>query len=178
MAMSNPAEAVVLTSFNDPQKLADYGYNGQVVNENRPPTAAVTFDAFDSRIFPADSEERVWAETVADRIDARSQQIHAAGLKAFYFTDIITLPRKLVSLYADEILDASGHIDLHRAKTQEIHRVLLDEVFERFPGLDGLVIRTGRPTWPMSRITRATTPSPRDRPAIVCCWTSCGRRSV
>jgi len=143
MVQSNPGEAVTLSSFNDARKLAGYGYNGQVVNEWTPPDTAITFDSLDPRIFPLESDERVWVLTNAGRIDARIRQIHEAGLKALYFDDIITLPKNLVSIYHDQIVDSQGRINLDFPMTQQILRVMLNEVFDRFPDLDGLVVRTG-----------------------------------
>jgi hypothetical protein len=79
----------------------------------------------------------------AAAIDARIQVIQAAGLKALYFTDLIIFPRRLLELYGDQVLDGAGRISLDQPATQDIHRLMLAEVFERFPSLDGLVIRTG-----------------------------------
>lgn len=143
MVQSNPGESVVLSAFNDAHRLAQYGYNAQVVNEFTPPTTAITYDSLNPQIFPENSDERVWVQTNAGRIDARIRQIHEAGLKALYFTDIITLPKSLVAIYHDQIVDSQGRINLDFPMTQQIHREMLTEIFDRFPDLDGLVIRTG-----------------------------------
>ncbi|WP_367429495.1 hypothetical protein [Streptomyces celluloflavus] len=143
MVQANPGEPMTESRYNDPRTLADYGYDGQVVNEFRPPHTAVTFDSFDERIFPAGSAARAWVEDTARRIDAHIRRAHAAGIGAYFFTDIIVLPRRLVELHGDRVLDDEGRISLHRPLTRQIHRLMLREVFARFPGLDGLVIRTG-----------------------------------
>ncbi|MEU1945907.1 hypothetical protein ABZ554_26620 [Streptomyces sp. NPDC020125] len=143
MVQSNPGEPAAESRFDDPRLLADYGYDGQVVNEFRPPHTAVTFDSVDPRIFPPGSDGRAWVEATARHIDERISRAHAAGLAAYYFTDIIMLPKRLVELHGDQLLDGSGRIDLARPFTQEVHRLMLREVFARFPGLDGLVVRTG-----------------------------------
>jgi hypothetical protein len=143
MVESNPGEPLTQSSFNDPRKLRGYGYTGQIVNEWRPPQTAITFDTLSPEIFPSGSDARAWVEQNAARIDARIQEIHAAGLKALYFTDIIILPKSVVDLYGSEILDGVGRITLDQQTTQDIHRLMLAEVFDRFPALDGLVIRTG-----------------------------------
>lgn len=143
MVQSNPGEAVMLSSFNDAHKLARYGYNGQVVNEWTPPGTAVTFDSLNPQVFPQGSDERVWVLANAGRIDARIRQIHEAGLKALYFEDIITFPQNLVSIYHDQITDSQGRINLDFPMTQQILRAQLNEVFDRFGDLDGLVVRTG-----------------------------------
>ncbi|SDY41279.1 hypothetical protein SAMN05216215_102649 [Saccharopolyspora shandongensis] len=143
MVHSNPGEPPTRSAYNDPRTLAAHGHNAQVVNEFRPPHTAITFDGFDERIFPPGSDARAWVEWNAATIDERIRQIHDAGLRALYFTDIIVLPKRLVELHAGEILDGDGRIDLDRPLTRQIHRIMLAEVFDRFPGLDGLVVRTG-----------------------------------
>ncbi|WP_020666518.1 hypothetical protein [Amycolatopsis nigrescens] len=143
MVHSNPGEPATESAYNDPAKLASYGYNAQVVNEFKPPHTAITFDGFDERIFPAGSAARDWVLRNAEEIDARIRRIHAAGLRALYFTDLIVLPKRLVELYADQILDDQGRISLDRPMTRQLHRIMFAEVFARFPGLDGLVIRHG-----------------------------------
>ncbi|GLY69683.1 hypothetical protein [Amycolatopsis taiwanensis] len=143
MVHNNPGEPSFSSRFNDPATLAAYGYDGQVINEFKPPQTAITFDSFDPRIFPAGSPGRAWVEAAAQSIDAHIARAHAAGIAAYIFTDIIVLPKRLVELYGDQILDDKGNISFDRPLTQEIHRVMLREVFARFPGLDGIVVRTG-----------------------------------
>jgi hypothetical protein len=143
MVQNNPGEPLTRTSFNSARKLAGCGYGGQVIDEFRPPTTAVTFDSLDRNIFPAGSSARAWVHDNAQRITARIQEIHAAGLKAIYHTDMILLPTRLVALYAADILDHFGQINLDRPMTRELLRINLDEVFTQFPELDGLMIRTG-----------------------------------
>src|SRR5437588_4343730 len=143
MVQSNPGEPLTQSSFADPRKLAAYGYGGQVVNEWRPPSTAITYDSLHRNVLPAGSDARAWVQRTAAGIDARIEQIHAAGLKALYFTDLIVLPKRLVALYGHQLLDRRGLIDPDRPMTQQLLRVMVAEIFTRFPGLDGLVIRTG-----------------------------------
>ena len=143
MVSHNPGEPLTESVYNDPAVLAGYGHNAQVVNEYRAPHTAVTFDSFDERIFPAGSAAREWVRNNANDIEARIRRIHAAGLKALYFTDIIVLPKRLVELYGAEVTDDQGRISLDRPLTRQLHRIMLAEVFDRFPELDGLVVRHG-----------------------------------
>ena len=73
------------------------------------------------------------SNSVATRIENKIEAIHKAGLEAYYFTDIIVLPKRLVEIYKNEICDATGRIDFTRPKTQEIHRIMLQEIFKTFP---------------------------------------------
>jgi hypothetical protein len=139
----NPGQAPTRTSFEDPRKLAAWGYDGKVLADWRPPTTAITFERLEPDIFPPGSDALAWVEQNAAQIEVRTRQIHAAGLKALYHTDMITLPTRLVERHSDGILDRRGRISLERPLTRKLLQVALAEVFARFPDLDGLVIRTG-----------------------------------
>lgn len=143
MVHNNPGEPLTKSSFNNSAFLAANGYNGKVMNDFIFPTAAVKFRKLNPNIFPEGSKEAKWVDSVAARIRANIQEAHEAGIKIYYFTDVIVLPKKLVEIYHDEICDANGKISFEKPKTIEIHRMMLDELFETFPDLDGLVIRTG-----------------------------------
>lgn len=143
MVHHNPGEPLTKSTFNKPSKLREYGFNAQVINEFQSVHAAITYDSLDSDIFPQNSKERLWIDALAGRITDKIDEIHDAGLEAYYFMDIIVLPKRLVKIYRKEICDSHGKIDFTRPKTQEIHRLMIREVFQRFPKLDGLVIRVG-----------------------------------
>ncbi len=143
MVHNNPGEPLTETAFNDPAYLKQKGYNGQVMNDFTFAHAAITFDKLNPQIFPQGSKERAWVMAAADRVRKNIKAAHAAGIKVYYFTDLIVLPKKLVELYHDDICDANGKISFARPKTIEIHKLMLDELFKTFPDLDGLVIRTG-----------------------------------
>ncbi len=143
MVHNNPGEPLTVTAFNNPVLLKEKGYTGKVVNEFTFVHSAITFDKLNPQIFPVGSKEREWVMNAAKNIKENIKAAHSAGIKVYYFTDIIVLPKKLVSLYHDEICDAKGKISFERPKTVEIHKIMLNEVFETFPDLDGLVIRTG-----------------------------------
>lgn len=143
MVHHNPGEPLTITAFNNPKYLKKLGYGGQIMNDFTFAHAAITFDALSPEIFPKGSKEREWVLKAADRVRNNIKAAHAAGIKVYYFTDVIVLPKKLVSLYHDEICDAKGKISFEKPKTIEIHRLMLKELFNTFPDLDGLVIRTG-----------------------------------
>lgn len=143
MVHNNPGEQLTKTIFNDASFLKQQGYTGRVINEFTFVQTAITFDSFDKRIFPEGSKGREWVLKAADEIRENIKKAHALGIKAYYFTDMIVLPKKLVELYHDQICDEAGKISLEKPKTIEIHRIMLNEVFDAFPDLDGLVIRTG-----------------------------------
>ncbi|WP_276504720.1 hypothetical protein [Terrimonas pollutisoli] len=143
MVHHNPGEALTQSIFNDPKVLAEQGYTGQVMNDFTFAHAAITFKKLNPSIFPEGSKELQWVMNAAERVKKNIKAAHAAGIKVYYFTDIIVLPKKLVELYRSEICDSLGRISFERPRTLEIHQVMLDELFETFPDLDGLMIRTG-----------------------------------
>jgi hypothetical protein len=143
MALDDPGLPPISTSFKDPRKLREYGYDGRVVGDWRPPTAAVTFRSLGEDLFPPGSGALAWVEDSAREIDRQTRALHAAGLRALYHTDMVLFPTALIERYGDQILDPQGGIDLERPQTQRLLRASLAEAFDRFPHLDGLLIRTG-----------------------------------
>ncbi len=143
MVHHNPMDTPFKSEFCHPEKLASLGMDAMVINEFKFPHCAVTFDSLDKSISPVGSDERAWAEELAEEINNRIDECHKNGLEAFFFTDIIVLPKRLVELYRNEICDENGNISFKRPFTWTVHKIMLDELFNRFPDMDGLVIRTG-----------------------------------
>jgi len=140
MTHHNPGEDYPASEFVNPQFLASWGYNGQVIGSIG---GLQTFDKLAPGLLPEGCVERNWALQHADELRRRVQAAHAAGLKCFAGTDMILLPKKLIARFKDEICDKRGGIDIERPKTKEIFCELLRETFERVPELDGIVVRTG-----------------------------------
>ena len=140
MTHRNPGDDYPASKFVDPQFLAGWGYNGQVIGSIG---GIQTFDEIAPGLLPAGSPERNWALQHADDLRRHVRAAHDAGLKCFAGTDMILLPKKLIAKFKDEICDKQGRIDIERPKTQEIFRALLRETFQRVPELDGIVVRTG-----------------------------------
>jgi hypothetical protein len=141
MVHHNPGEPPFQSRFLDPAHLADYGFNGQVFKHIN---CVATFDALGLDLFPAGSPERAWLDKFTPGIEREIAAAKAAGLKVFYHLDLFVLPKKLVEHFKAEICDPqTGRILLERPQTLELHRVLFDELFRRFPQLDGFIIRVG-----------------------------------
>ncbi|MDE3070381.1 MAG: hypothetical protein KGJ43_06600 [Acidobacteriota bacterium] len=143
MVLDNPGGPPTQSSFKDPRKLASYGYGVQVIGDWRPPTAAVTFGELGEAAFGRAAGAGAWIERTAREIDARTEAAHAAGLRALYHTDMVLLPTALMERHHAELTDSRGRLSLERPLTRELVTRSLAEAFERFPKLDGLVIRTG-----------------------------------
>jgi hypothetical protein len=141
MVQDNPGEPQQASAFRDPRKLADWGYNGQVIEAVA--DSCQTFDAMGPDILTKGGEARIWIEQHARSLEIKAQQAHAAGIRAYAWFQFIVLPKALVAKFKNDICDDRGRIDLERPLTQTILRAQLAELFARCPSLDGLVVRTG-----------------------------------
>src|SRR5438874_4952251 len=141
MVHNNPGEPLQATAFRDPQTLAGFGYNGQVIMAEA--DSCETFDAIAPGLVPTNSEARIWIEQHAQSLQKAAEQAHAAGIKAYAWFQFVVLPKGLIARYKNEICDEQWRIDLEKPMTQKMLRAQVDEVFTRCPALDGLVVRTG-----------------------------------
>jgi len=141
MVHHNPGEPPFSTAFLNPDHLAEYGFNGQVFKHIN---CVATFAASGVDCFPAGSPDREWLDGFTPGIEREIAAAKARGLQVFYHVDLFVLPKRLVEHYRDEICDPeSGRILLDRPRTLELHRILFDELTERFPEVDGYIIRVG-----------------------------------
>ncbi len=139
MVHHNPGEAPFETSFLNPEKLKEYGYRAQVFKHIN---AAVTLEQYDSSLVYS-AEAKQWFEKQRESIQAEIARAKQAGLNVYYHIDLFVLPQAVKEKYANEICDENNKISLRKEKTLEIHRALFDEMFERFPEVDGLIVRIG-----------------------------------
>lgn len=141
MVHHNPGEAPFRSRFLDAGHLLDYGFNGQVFKHIN---CIVTFEKLRVEVFPVGTPERAWLDERTQLIEKEIAVAKLAGLKVFYHIDLFVLPKRLVTHYQDEICDSlSGKIRLDRPRTLELHRVMFEELSERFPEVDGYIIRVG-----------------------------------
>ena len=139
MVHHNPGEAPFETSFLEPQKLKEYGFNAQVFKHIN---TALTLEDYDSEL-SYDNAAHEWLKNWSSNITNEIKKAKGAGLKVYYHIDLFVLPKAVKEKYWKEICDENGKISLRKEKTLEIHRALFDEMFRRFPDVDGLIIRVG-----------------------------------
>jgi hypothetical protein len=139
MVHHNPGEARYETPYEDPAVIRQMGYNGKVYFLFDSPTLAVDWQSVDPDVFPAGSPGRAWVDKAAARIDAEHTAAKAQGLAVYAMSDLILLPKKLVEKH--NLGDTFG--DPKNPETEKYLRLLIAQVFERFPRLDGLVVRIG-----------------------------------
>jgi hypothetical protein len=140
MVHHNPGEPPFQTAFLDPANLVAYGYTGQVFKHIN---CIATFRALGEDFFPAGSEERAWLEPFTAGIEAEISAAKAVGLQVFFHIDLFVLPKRLIERFRDRLCDKNGRISLDQEFTLEVHRVLFEELFARYPMLDGFIIRHG-----------------------------------
>lgn len=141
MVHHNPGEPPFESEFLKPGFLRDAGFNGQVFKHIN---CVATFDRLGLDLFPAGSPDRKWLDAFLPSIEREIYAAKAHGLKVYYHLDLFVLPRRLVEQLGDEICDPqTGRISLDRPKTLDIHRVLFEELTDRFPEVDGYIIRVG-----------------------------------
>jgi len=149
---SPPAEPLILdmvhhipggvryeTKFENPEVLRGEGYNGKVYFLFDSPTLAINWSAVDPDIFPAGSPGRAWVDAKATNFDRALAQCKAAGLRTYAQADLILFPKRLVEKYK---MEKTFGIPSD-AQTAKFLRLLVAQVFDRFPALDGLVVRIG-----------------------------------
>jgi hypothetical protein len=139
MVHFNPGEPAPHTRFLDPTYLKQMGYTGQVLFSNI--EGVPTF----STLFPnlLDETARTWATQAAAVIEKKISAARAANLPAYAWMQLTVFPKALVARERAGICNAKGQIDVELPRTQQLIAAQLDEIFARFPQLDGLVIRTG-----------------------------------
>jgi len=127
------------TKFENLDVLRGEGYNGKVYFLFDSPTLAINWSSVDPDIFPAGSPGRAWVDAKATNFDRALAQCKAAGLRTYAQADLILFPKLLVEKYKMEKTFGNPS----DAQTARFLRLMVAQVFERFPALDGLVVRIG-----------------------------------
>lgn len=138
MVHHNPGEAPFDTRFTEPVELKQRGFNAQCFKHIN---TVMRLDAAGASA-PSPEEEAWLQRFTADR-EAEIRAAKAAGLAVFYHIDLFVLPKRVVEAHREGICDANGKICIQKTPTLELHRQLFDELFTRFPEIDGLIPRVG-----------------------------------
>ncbi len=154
MVFNNPGEKATVTKYKDPEFLKETGYNGMVPHWNI--QCALTYDTFEKGIIPEGSDEREWILNKQQQLKTKLAQAEKAGMSVYPFTDVLVLPKIILEKYKNELIknkekSSSGFDaihgklvpDINSPLTQKLIRIQINELFDTFPELDGLVIRFG-----------------------------------
>ena len=155
MVYNNPGEKPFDVKYNDPVFLKSEGYTSTT-----PPwhiNCLITYDNLKKNIVPKGSDARKWIEAHAAEIDKKLDACERAGIDVFPFTDFLVLPKVIWEKYGDslrlntkiekneEVRGGESKItpDINRPLTQKILRAQIAGIFDRFPQLDGIMLRFG-----------------------------------
>lgn len=139
MVHHNPGEPRYQSRYEDPAVLKQMGFNGKVYYLFDAPTIAIDWEKVDPDIFPKGSPGRVWVDRKAAFIDERHAACKAAGVDVYAMADLILFPKSLIKKYGME----NTYGDPTNPQTDKFLRLMIAQMFERFPNFDGLVVRIG-----------------------------------
>lgn len=154
MVHNNPGEVPYETKYNNPVFLKSEGFTATTphwfIN------CLITYDNFEKNIIDVNSDTRKWIEIKAADIDKKLAECKMAGIEVYPFTDFIVFPSAIWEKYGDSLrrntegvgssIGGKGKAmipDIQRKTTQDLLRAQIAGIFDRFPQLDGLVLRFG-----------------------------------
>jgi len=143
MVHHNPGEQPTESKFLQPAFLKENGYDAKVFFLFDAAQFGIDWQSFDKDVFPDTSAGAKWVKTKSAEIKAKYNEAKANGLKVYCMLDMLVLPKALVSKYENQVLNNKGKIDISKPFTQKCFRYLMNQMFDVFPKLDGLVICTG-----------------------------------
>lgn len=141
MVHHNPGEAPTRSKFLNPDYLKKSGYDAKVFFLFDAAQFGIDWKDFEPEAFSEEASQ--WVRAKNDSITARYNAAKDAGLDVYCMLDMLVLPKQLVEKHRDVLTDSEGKIDISKPFTQNCVRYLIRSMFEAFPQLDGLIIRTG-----------------------------------
>lgn len=139
MVHHNPGEEPYKSAYNNPAVIKEMGYNGKVYFLFESPALAINWESVDSDILPKGSEERKWVDNKANQVKKMHAESKAQGMAIYAMSDLVLFPKRLIKKY--EIEKTFG--DPNNPLTEKLIRAQINEMFNQFPDLDGLVVRIG-----------------------------------
>ncbi|GAL79474.1 hypothetical protein JCM19274_1982 [Algibacter lectus] len=143
MVHHNPGEAPYQSAYNDPAVIKEMGYNGKVYFLFESPALAINWESVDPDILPKGSEERQWVDAKAAQIKEMHARSKAQDMAIYAMSDLVLFPKRLIEKFGIE--NTFG--DPNNALTEKFIRAQINEMFDQFPDLDGLVVRIGGETY-------------------------------
>jgi hypothetical protein len=138
MVHNNPGETPFVTHYNDMAFVKSLGFKGKVFELFEGAQFGIDWSSIDPDIFPTGSPERAWLDRKATELDQLYTAAQQAGLGVYCHTDMIVFPKRLVEKFHPAHFDHVSDPD-----TQRFLRAGVRQMFQRFPQVDGLVIRIG-----------------------------------
>jgi len=153
MVHVNPGEGETNSAYNTPNFVKSRGFDAMVLMDYI--QCAITYDNFEKNIIPQ-GNERAWITSQAEIIDKKLREADSASIDVYAFTDVFVAPKSIWGKYGEEMgmqeTDFHGYGgDIKNVRKpniqfpiiQKLMRAQIEGIFNRFPSLDGLVIRFG-----------------------------------
>jgi hypothetical protein len=129
-----------MTKYRKTARLLESGFQGDVLKSIN---CAVDYSSFDKNLIPPNSEDGKWINDFALELKAKNLERKKAGLQVFYHIDFFVFPKLLVEKYKNQICDKDGIICMEKPLTLKLVEIMFDEIQEKFPEIDGFIIRVG-----------------------------------
>jgi hypothetical protein len=132
------------TKYFDARTLAARGYTAQSTTGEMSGTQAVDFHTLgNGDYFPAGTPQRAWLDAYARGVHAFVNRTKAAGLRSYFFVDLLVFPEAVIQAYKADICDPKTGDIVWNNKTAALLATLVNETFDAFPQCDGWIVRTG-----------------------------------
>lgn len=140
MVHNNPGEPPYITKYNDPAYLHLKGFTGAVTHWHV--NCGIDYSNTEPGLVSGDEER--WIKQHAEKIDSCLSEFVKHGVKVYPFTDFVVFPKSIWDKYGNQLGDVATHKpNINNPITQRLIREQIDEIFNRFPNLDGLTLRFG-----------------------------------
>ncbi|MBP0902987.1 hypothetical protein ACFSKN_13520 [Mariniflexile gromovii] len=139
MVHHNPGETPYQSKYNNPAVVKEMGYNGKVYFLFESPALAINWESVDADILPKGSEDRKWVDEKAAQIKQMHAACKAEGMAIYAMSDLVLFPKRLIEKF--QIEKTFG--DPNDALTEKLIRAQINEMFDQFSDMDGLVVRIG-----------------------------------
>lgn len=136
--IDNPGEPPVETRYRDPHQLKALGYNALAIYETTGLSGLASADVI------ASGELRRWVTNQIDHVSRIIDAANAAGLKVFFFYDVLALPRDVVKPDADlTCRNKPGVLCPASDQALQLSVAGLRAALTRWPTVEGVVLRFG-----------------------------------
>lgn len=143
MVHHNPGAPQTASRFLEPSFLKAKGYDAKVFFLFEAAQFGIDWQTFDRSIFPDSTVQRKWVNDKNELLQQKYTLAKTAGLKVYCMLDMLVFPTALIDKYQNELCNGSGKIDISKPFTQQCIRSLINQIFDRYNQMDGLIIRTG-----------------------------------
>ena len=140
MVHHNPGEPQFVTHYDEPGYLKQLGYAGQIPKLS--PQCGLTYDKAFPGLLAEPSEERMWIERHAQSVRMDVEYARRHEMPLYPFTDVLVVPKSLWERYGEE-MKVNGKLSIRSERTQDVMRAQIEELFRRYPDLDGFTLRFG-----------------------------------